>query len=82
MYSQRIMVHRSLLASVAAVDEEAGAVLLWMHFGFTDSYGRGNALVTFEVFKIWDERIHAISAFFRTPPISTPRVWPSIDPLP
>src|SRR5690606_19250859 len=43
MYSQRIMVHPSLLASVAAVDEQAGIVLLWMNFGYTDSYGPGNA---------------------------------------
>ena len=82
MYSQRIMVHPSLLASVAAVDEEAGIVLLWMNFGFTDSYGPGNALVTYEAFKIWGDEIHAISAFFATLPISTPRAWPSADPLP
>jgi hypothetical protein len=82
MYSQRIMVHPSLLASVAAVDEEAGAVLLWMNFGFTDSYGPGNALVTYEAFKIWGDEIHAINAFFAPLPISTPRAWPSADPLP
>ena len=81
MYSQRIMVHPSLLASVAAVDEEAGAVLLWMNFGFTDSYGPGNALVTYEAFKIWGDEIHAINAFFAPLPISTPRAWPSADPL-
>lgn len=82
MYSQRIMVHPSLLASVAAVDEEAGVVLLWMNFGFTDSYGPGQALVTYEAFKIWGDRIHAINAFFAPLPISTPRAWPSSDPLP
>lgn len=82
LYSQRIMVHPSLLASVAAVDEEAGIVLLWMNFGFTDSYGPGKALVTYEAFKIWGGQIHAINAFFATLPISTPRAWPSADPLP
>jgi hypothetical protein len=82
MYSQRIMVHPSILASVAAVDEEAGIVVLWMNFGYTDSYGPGNALVTFEAFKIWGGQIHAINAFFRSLPISTPRFWPSADPLP
>lgn len=82
MYSQRIMVHPSILPSVAAVDEEAGIVLLWMNFGYTDSYGPGNALVTFEAFKIWGDAIHAINAFFRPLPISTPRAWPSADPLP
>jgi hypothetical protein len=82
MYSQRIMVHPSLLASVAAVDEEAGVVVLWMNFGFTDSYGPGKALVTYEAFKIRGGRIHAINAFFAPLPISTPRAWPSADPLP
>ena len=82
MYSQRIMVHPSLLTSVAAVDEEAGVVLLWMNFGFTNSYGPGNALVTYEAFKIWGDEIHAINAFFAPLPISTPRAWPSADPLP
>lgn len=82
LYSQRIMVHPSLLASVAAVDEEAGIVLLWMNFGFTDSYGPGNALVTYEAFKIWGNEIHAINAFFAPLPISTPRAWPSADSLP
>jgi hypothetical protein len=82
MYSQRIMVHPSLLASVAAVDEEAGVVVLWMNFGFTDSYGPGKALVTYEAFKIWGDEIHAINAFFAPLPISTPRAWPSADPLP
>ena len=82
MYSQRIMVHPSLLPSVAVVDEEAGVVLLWMNFGFTNSYGPGNALVTYEAFKIWGDEIHAINAFFAPLPISTPRAWPSADPLP
>lgn len=77
--SQRIMVHPGIIASVAAVDEEAGNVLLWMNFGFTDSYGPGNALVTFEGFKIWGDQIHAINAFFVPLPISTPRAWPSLD---
>lgn len=82
MYRQRIMVHPSILPSVAVVDEEAGIVVLWMNFGYTDSYGPGNALVTFEAFKIWGEEIHAINAFFRPLPISTPRAWPSADPPP
>jgi len=81
LYTQRIMVHPSILASVAAVDEEAGIVLLWMNFGYTDSYGPGKALVTFEAFKIWGGQIHSISAFFATLPISTPRSWPSADPI-
>ncbi len=43
MYSQNIIVHPGVIASVAAVDEEQGVVLLWMNFGHTGSaYGEGN----------------------------------------
>jgi hypothetical protein len=80
MYTQRLMVHPGILPSVAAVDEQAGVVVLWMNFGFTDSYGPGKALVTYEAFKIWGGQIHAINAFFATLPIATPRAWPSSDP--
>lgn len=81
MYAQRVMLHPGIVASVAAVDEEAGIVLLWMNFGFTDSYGPGKALVTFEAFKIWGGEIHSILAFFPTLPIATPRYWNSSDPI-
>ena len=77
--AQRIMVHPSILPSVAAVDEENGTVLLWMNFGFTDSYGPGKALVTFEAFKVWGGQIHSINAFFATLPINTSRIWPTLD---
>jgi hypothetical protein len=77
MYTQRVILHPSIVASVAAVDEEAGIVLLWMNFGFTNSYGPNNALVTFEAFKVWGGEIQAINAFFRILPQETPRFWPS-----
>ena len=68
---------------MAAVDEENGVVLLWMNFGHTgSSYGEGNALVTFEAFKVWGGQIHSINAFFKGLPISTSRFWPSADPVP
>lgn len=82
MYAQRIILHPDIVASVAAVDEENGTVLLWMNFGDTGSYGPGNALITFEAFKVWGGQIHAINAFFTFPPFSTARYWPSSDPLP
>jgi hypothetical protein len=83
MYTQNIMVHPGIIASVAVVDEENGIVLLWMNFGHTGaSYGEGNALVTFEAFKVWGGQIHSINAFFRGLPISTARFWPSADPIP
>ena len=83
MYEQNIIVHPGIIPSVAAVDEENGTVLLWMNFGHTgDSYGVGNALVTFEAFKVWGGEIHSILAFFKGLPISTARFWPSSDPVP
>lgn len=83
MYAQVITLHPSIIASVAAVDEENGVVLLWMNFGHAgNSYGEGNSLVTFEAFKVWGGQIHSINAFFKGMPISTSRAWPSSDPLP
>lgn len=79
LYTQKIILHPDILASVAAVDEENGTVLLWMNFGDTNSYGPGNALVTFEAFKVWGGEIHAINAFFRILPKDTQRGWPSSD---
>jgi hypothetical protein len=82
MYDQNIIVHPGVIASVAAVDEENGTVLLWMNFGHTgDSYGVGNALVTFEAFKVWGGKIRSVNAFFKGLPISTGRFWPSSDPV-
>jgi len=77
MYTQRVILHPNVVASVAAVDEDAGIVLLWMNFGYTNSYGPNNALVTFEAFKVWGGEIQAINAFFRILPLETPRFWPS-----
>jgi hypothetical protein len=77
LYTQRVIMHPSVVASVAAVDEEAGIVLLWMNFGYTNSYGPNNALVTFEAFKVWDGQIQVVNAFFRILPMETPRFWPS-----
>ncbi|HEY0963355.1 MAG TPA: hypothetical protein VGE69_13470 [Pseudomonadales bacterium] len=82
MYTQNIIVHPGIIASVAAVDEENGTVLLWMNFGHTgDSYGVGNALVTYEAFKVYGNQIHSILAFFVGLPISRSRFWPSSDPV-
>jgi hypothetical protein len=83
MYAQNIIMHPGIIAKVAAVDEENGVVLLWMNFGHTgSSYGVGNALVTFEAFKVWGGEIHSILAFFTGLPISTSRWWPTTDPIP
>jgi hypothetical protein len=76
-----IMLHPDIKPSVAAVDEEAGAVLLWMNFGDTHSYGPNTALVTFEAFKIWGGSIRAVNAFLAFLPKETERGWPSTDRL-
>jgi hypothetical protein len=61
MYAQNITVHPSIIASVAAVDEEMGTVLLWMNFGHAGtSYGEGNSLVTYESFKVWGGEIQCL----------------------
>jgi hypothetical protein len=80
--TQKILKHPDVKASVAAVDEKNGVVLLWMNFGDTNSYGPGNALMTFEAFKVWGNEIHVVHAFFRMVPKDTPRSWTSSDPLP
>jgi hypothetical protein len=79
LFTQKIMLHPDVKPSVAAVDEEEGIVLLWMNFGDTNSYGPGNALVTFEAFKVWGGEIHAINAFFRILPKETQRSWQSAE---
>lgn len=79
LYTQKVMLHPDVKASVAAVDEEEGLVLLWMNFGDTNSYGPGNALITFEGFKVWGGQIHVVNAFFRTQPKDTQRGWPSAE---
>lgn len=77
--TQDIITHPDVVASVAAVDEENGLVLLWMNFGDTNSYGPGNALITFEAFKVWGGEIHMVEAFFRTMPFETQRGWPAVE---
>jgi hypothetical protein len=82
LYSQNIFVHPGIIASVAAVDEENGTVLLWMNFGDTGSYEPGYALITFEAFKVWGGQIRSINAFLTTQPQAVARFWPSSDPVP
>jgi hypothetical protein len=60
---------------VAAVDEEMGIVLLRMNFGDTGSYGPGNGLFVFEAFKVYGGQVHAVEAFMRVMPASTPFGW-------
>lgn len=73
--AQKIMAHPGISTRVAAVDEELGIVLLRMNFGQTGSYGPGNALIVWEAFKVYGGQIHAVEAFMKIMPASTPSGW-------
>jgi hypothetical protein len=73
--TQRIIEHPAVTTRVAAVDEEMGIVLLRMNFGDTNSYGPGNALIVWEAFKVYGGQIHAVEAFMRVMPATTPSGW-------
>jgi hypothetical protein len=75
--SQRIMAHPDVSYRIAAVDEEMGIVLMYLDFGDTNSYGPGNALTTFEAFKVYGGQLHAVEAFIRIMPANTPSGWPN-----
>ncbi len=73
--TQNIIKHPAITTRVAAVDEDLGIVLLRMNFGDTGSYGPGNALIVWEAFKVYGGQIHAVEAFMRVMPASTPSGW-------
>ena len=75
--TQRIMAHPDVSYRLAAVDEEMGIVLFRLDFGNTNSYGPGNALTTFEAFKVYGGQIHAVEAFIDIMPENTPSGWPN-----
>jgi hypothetical protein len=75
----RVMPHPDVTYRLAAVDEEMGIVLFRLDFGNTNSYGPGNALTTFEAFKIYGGQIHAVEAFIDIMPENTPSGWPSYE---
>jgi hypothetical protein len=76
--TQRLPTLAGITASVAAVDEENGAVLLRMDFGPGSLPGpasAGKSLVTFEAFKIFGGQVHAVEAIFEGMPAHTPSGW-------
>lgn len=73
--TQNIIKHPALTSRVAAVDEELGIVLLRMNFGDTGSYGPGNALIVWEAFKVYGGQMHAVEAFMKVMPATTPSGW-------
>ncbi len=74
--TQKIMKHPDVKASVAAVDEENGVVVLWMNFG-DHLYGPGNALITFEAFKVWATRFMSCTPSSARYRVATQRNWPA-----
>jgi hypothetical protein len=76
---QRIMAHPDVTYRIAAVDEEMGIVLMRLDFGNTNSYGPGNALTTFEAFKVYGGQLHAVEAFIDIMPENTPSGWPNYE---
>jgi hypothetical protein len=78
--TQTIIKHPGITSRIVAVDEPLGLVLLRMDFGSIPKvYGPGNALVVWEVFKIYGGQIHAINAFMRMMPADAGSGWDAPD---
>ena len=73
--TQKVIPHPDVTYRIAAVDEEMGVVLMRLDFGDTKNYGPGNALTTFEAFKVYGGQIHAVEASIRIMPANTPSGW-------
>ncbi|HZL93745.1 MAG TPA: hypothetical protein VFB99_08875 [Vicinamibacterales bacterium] len=76
--TQQLPTLAEITASVVAVDEENGTVLLRMDFGGGSLPGpqtEGKSLVTFEAFKIYAGQVHAVEAIFEGMPANTPSGW-------
>ncbi|OGT70375.1 MAG: hypothetical protein A3I78_01630 [Gammaproteobacteria bacterium RIFCSPLOWO2_02_FULL_56_15] len=72
---QKLPTLANIQAKVAAVDEEQGIVWLRMNFG-KGSLMRGEGeLSVWEMFKVYDGRIHAVEAFMEEVPANTPFLW-------
>jgi hypothetical protein len=78
MRGQQLPTLAGIQASVVAVDEENGTVLLYMDFGKGSLPGpdsAGKSLVTFEAFKAYGGQMHAVEAVLEGRPSDTPRGW-------
>jgi hypothetical protein len=76
--SQALPTLAGIQASVVAVDEENGTVLLYMDFGKGSLPGpdsAGKSLVTFEAFKVYGGQVHAVEAVLEGRPADAPRGW-------
>jgi hypothetical protein len=52
---------------------------MYLDFGDTNSYGPGNALTTFEAFKVYGGQLHAVEAFIKIMPANTPSGWSNYE---
>ncbi len=76
--TQTIIKHPGITTRLIAVDQKLGLVLLRMDFGnVVKAYGPGNALVVWEIFKVYGGQIHAINAFMRMMPATAGSGWDS-----
>ncbi len=73
--TQKIIPHPDITHRLVAVDEELGIVLLRMNFGDTNNYGPGNALIVWEIFKVYGGQIHAVEAFMEIMPAKAGSGW-------
>ena len=73
--NQRIPTLAGITHKVAAVDEEAGIVLLRMNFGPGATFDGKNTLNVWEAFKVYDNHMHAVEAFMEVLPIGAPSGW-------
>jgi len=46
-----------------------------MNFGDTNNYGPGNALIVWEIFKVYGGQIHAVEAFMEIMPAKAGSGW-------
>jgi hypothetical protein len=78
MRTQRIPTLPGVTERLLAVDEEMGVVLYWLDFGpgsLPGPGGGGQALVTFEAFKVYGGQVHAAEAIFDAAPVGAGSGW-------
>lgn len=78
MRNQTIPTLPEVTERLVAVDEEMGVVLYYLDFGRGSLPGRGGggqALVTFEAFKVYGGQVHAAEAIFDSAPAGASSGW-------
>jgi hypothetical protein len=78
MRTQKIPRLPEVTERLVAVDEEMGTVLFRLDFGrgsLPGPNGGGQALVTFEAFKVYGGLVHAAEAVFEAAPVGAPSGW-------